>query len=112
MAERILCDKGIKVSVDGGGERTLLAIRDGSTLRFWTDTAALEEVLKGTAAQLSAHGGYCAIEVEGDRARLEFGLDGEGRKSCAFPARDLAEALAWVRSLPSPPKGEPDAVEE
>lgn len=102
MSERVLCDDGLRVTVDGGGERTLVAVRDGASIRFWADTAIMERVLGGEPVQLSAHGGYCGLEAKGGRVRLEFGIDGMGRKSCDFPAGDLAEALAMVRSLPTP----------
>ncbi len=96
---RVLCDEGLRVAVDGGGDRTLLAITDGGAIRFWTETEALERIVRGGSIQLSAHGGDCAIEVTGGTARLEFALEGKGRKRCAFPAAELADALAWVRSL-------------
>jgi hypothetical protein len=110
MAERVLCDEQLRVSLDGGGERTLLSIRDGTTIRFWADTAAMEEVLLGMPIQLSAYGGFCAMEVFSETVRLEFGLDGKGRKHCTFPVQELEDALIWVRGLASPVVGEPDAL--
>lgn len=102
MPERVLCQCDLRVSVDGGGERTLVSISDGTTIRFWNDTAALERILQGETVQISAQGGYCRIEPHGDEIRLEFAADGYGRKRCAFPTVDFADALAWVRSLGDP----------
>lgn len=102
VTERVLCDAELRVLLDGGGERALLVVTDSKTVRFWTDTALLESTLRGDPAQLSAQGGFCQIEREGDRIRLEFGLSEHPRKRCEFPAEEFAQALAWVRSLGSP----------
>ena len=110
MAERVLCDEGIHVSMDGGGERTLIALRNGASMRFWADTAAVEEALRGEPVQISAYGGYCAIEVEGDVARLDFGLDGHGRKSCELPEARAGRRAGVVRTLPTPTADPPDPL--
>lgn len=102
MPERVLCEDGLRVAMDGGGDRTLLVVNDGVAIRFWAKTRSLEAILGGGTVQLSAHEGYCGIEVEGERARLEFGVEKAGRKHCQFPTQDLSDALAWVRSLPPP----------
>ncbi|MGV3618860.1 MAG: hypothetical protein ACO1SV_26340 [Fimbriimonas sp.] len=105
MAEHLLCDDSIRVSIDGHGERTLIALRDGASIRFWIDTVHLEEILEGGVVQISAHGGHLTIDVEGDQVRIDFEIVGVRRKSCVFSRQSLVAAVATVRSheVPEPP---------
>jgi hypothetical protein len=97
MAEHLLCDEGLRVLIDGAGDRTLLVVKNGTSMRFWTETAYLEEALSEGSIQLSAFGGYCRIDISDGCARMEFKVDGAPRKSCSFPVQDLADALATIR---------------
>jgi hypothetical protein len=108
MAERLLCDRSLRVSIDGGGSRTLLVVADGSTVRFWLPTAQAEGVLRGSPIQVSASGAYCGLERVEDRVQLEFGLATKGGKRCEIPAAEFADALAWVRGLGDPYPIEPE----
>jgi|GEM_PF-2801623 len=112
MAERVLCDEGLRVSVSGSGDRALVVVHDGTALRLWADTAELEAVLAGEPIQLSALGGYVQIEAENGTVRLEFGLQGEGRRTCTFPKERFAEALAMVRANPMPPDEHGETIVE
>ncbi|AIE84284.1 hypothetical protein [Fimbriimonas ginsengisoli] len=99
MAERILCDEGVRVSVSGAGERVLVAVTGGTTVRFWTAVGDLEDALsQGTPLQLSVLGGYCKLEIRDDCIHLDFAVDGSGRKTCTFPVKDLTDALDMVRN--------------
>jgi hypothetical protein len=88
--------------MDGGGERTLLSVKDGATIRFWSDTRQMEQILGGGALQLSAFGGFCTLEVSGDRVELTFSVEGFGTKRCAFSTSEFRDSIAWVRTLPTP----------
>lgn len=102
MGERLICEGSLRVAMDGGGDRTLLVVTDDRSVRFWTDTSIVDGVFDGEIVQLSAVGGYCALEIFEGEARVEFGIPGHERKRCRFPATELADALAWVRSLETP----------
>ncbi len=93
-----MCDEGVRVTVSGASERLLVAVKGAASIRFWTATDDLEEAIESrTPLQLSVHGGFCRLEVRGDRVYLDFAEGGSGRKSCDFPLRDLQEAIEMVR---------------
>lgn len=102
MPERVLCEGDLRISIDGGGERTLLVVTDSISVRFWTDTALLEAALCGDPVQLSTHGSFCQIDVKNGQALLVFGVPNHGPRRCEFPAQRLSDALSWVRSLGNP----------
>ena len=99
MAERLLCDDGARVLVSGSGDRLLLSVKEAATVSFWTATDDLEEAIEArTPLELSVYGGFCRLEVRGERVHLDFSVGGSGRKACDFPLEDLRGALAMVRA--------------
>lgn len=101
MAARTLCGESLRVALDGGGDRTLVLLTNGTEVGFWVDTAILEEAVEGGLVQLSAHEGYCTFEIEGDEVRVTYGVPGSGRHACQLATPDFAEALADVRRRPA-----------
>ena len=93
MTERTLCDEGVAVKVTGSGTRAFVEIVDGITLRFECHSRMLRGVLEGSPLQLSAREGFCLLERRTAIVRLEYGISGEGRRTCEFPAGDLGAAL-------------------
>jgi hypothetical protein len=97
MAERILCDSGISIRLDGAGDRTLVVVKNGVVARFWADTAELEGVLEGFPVQLSALEGSCMFQLQDEAVQVTYSVKGSGSRTCTFPATELREALNCVR---------------
>jgi hypothetical protein len=97
VPETLLCDRNPRLSIGGFGDRALLAVRDGASVRFWMDTDLLEAALEGEPIQLSALEGFLHIEVREAWTHLEYALSGQAKRACVFPAVRLA-ALAILRA--------------
>ncbi|RYG21118.1 hypothetical protein EON82_19370 [bacterium] len=99
MPERILCEEGLRVSLEADEGHLMLTVGNGAPTSFVTEAALLQDALSGFPLQLSSPEGYCHIEAEGDGVRLEYAIRGAVRKTCSIPVRDLQDALGWVRDL-------------
>ncbi len=99
MAERLLCDDGARVTLGGSGDRLVLAVRGEASVRFRADRDDLDEAIEAcTPLQLSAHGAFCRLQVNGERVHLDFSDGESGRRSCDFPLSDLVGAIEMVRA--------------
>lgn len=99
MPYRILCDEGLRVSLDGAGGNTHLTVSDDRlAVTFQTATVAIEAVLAGETIQLSSPEGFCRIQPEEEAIFLEFGLAGKARKTCRFHHARLAEVVSIIRA--------------
>jgi len=98
MPNELLCEGSVSVSMSGSGDRTVLVVKNGTTVRFWANTADLEEVLNGDTLQLSAYGAFCKLEGEEGQVAVEYALDGESTLKCAFPIERLRNAIEKVRT--------------
>lgn len=98
MTIHTLCEAGLKVQLSGKGSLASLMVVDGRTVKFDCHTHLLRAVLDGAPLQVSAKEGFCLIELRGPLMRLEFGISGEGRQVCDFPAEDFVAALDEIES--------------
>jgi hypothetical protein len=105
MSERTLCDVGLTVSVSGAGRVVVIQVSDHVAVRFECRTHLLRAVLEGAPLQVSAPDGFCLLERRNAKVRMEFGLGGGGRKTCEFPAQDLADALDEIEARERPALG-------
>ncbi|MGV3619000.1 MAG: hypothetical protein ACO1SV_27045 [Fimbriimonas sp.] len=105
MNARTLCDGGLAVQVTGAGNRAALMVVDGIAVKFECYTRLLKAVLEGAPLQVSAKEGFCLLERRGNQIRLEFGISGEGRQTCEFPAEEFATALAEIEAREAPLQG-------
>ena len=98
MPEIVLCEGNPRIAIDGVGDRTLLVIKDGTSVRFWMETDRLTEALAGDALQVSAEDGYLHIEGGGEVVHFEFRLRGESPERCEIPKREVEAAIEVVRT--------------
>ena len=98
MVERLLCDDVARVTLGVSGGRLLIGVEGEIAVRFQTAAEDLDEAIETrTPLQLSVHGSYCRLQVDGDRVHVAFAVGDSGRKTCEFPLGELVEAIALAR---------------
>lgn len=83
--------------MSGSGDRTLLAVFDGSTVRFWADTETIAKRLANTPVRLDAFGSECLLQPGGEWIEVAFKREYEPVLVCRFPRRNLEEGLLELR---------------